>query len=171
MENKPMLVFIDTEFTGFESGARLISLGMVAEDDREFYVQSRDWALDDCSSFVLEVVLPLLSDDYLPLREAGAATKRWIESLGRETILVTDSIEWDGLMLTMAFEECGWPTNARARLGYLSFEAAPGTIFEKERVCRLLEGRREHHALDDAKVTKEAYFATCVAQPLWHPIF
>lgn len=171
MENKPILVFIDTEFTELEAGARLISLGMVAEDDREFYAQSRDWALDDCSPFVLEVVIPLLSEDFLPLREVGAAAKRWIESLKREAILVTDSIEWDGLMLTMAFKECGWPSNARARLGYLSVEGTPGTIFERERVRRLMEGLREHHALDDAKVAKKAYFATCVAQPLWHPIF
>lgn len=171
MTNKPMLVFIDTEYTGLEAGARLISLGMVAEDDREFYVQSRDWALDDCSPFVLEVVLPLLSEDFLPLIEAGAAAKRWIESLGRETILVTDSIEWDGLMLTLAFEGCGWPSNARARLGFLSVDGVPGSIYERERERRLLEGLREHHALDDAKVAKEAYFAMCDAQPLWRPSF
>ena len=171
MEGKRLLVFVDTEFTGLEVGARLISLGMVAEDGREFYIQSRDWALDDCSPFVLEVVLPLLSTDFLPLREAGASAKCWIEGLGCEVILATDSTEWDGLMLNMAFKECGWPSNARARLGFLSFGGTSGTIFEKERSRRFLEGLREHHALDDAKAAKEAYLATCRAQPLWCPSF
>lgn len=167
MDGKHMLVFVDTEFTGFEVGARLISLGMVAEDGREFYVQSRDWALDDCSPFVLEVVLPLLADDFLPLRAVGAEAKCWIEGLGCEAILATDSVEWDGLMLNLAFKECGWPSNAMARLGFLSFLGEPGTIFEEERTRRFQEGLREHHALDDAKAAKEAYFATRRVQPLW----
>lgn len=57
----PLNIFIDTEFTDFLN-PRLISLGLVAESGEEFYaelpVNPRE-----CSTFVQEVVLPLLYND------------------------------------------------------------------------------------------------------------
>ncbi|APW48615.1 hypothetical protein [Rhodoferax antarcticus] len=54
-----MLIFLDTEFTQFNS-PDLISMALVAEDGREFYAERDDYHRDDCSDFVRETVLPLL---------------------------------------------------------------------------------------------------------------
>lgn len=53
-----MRIFIDTEFTDFID-CHLMSLAMVAESGEEFYVEV-DFPEASCSSFVREVVIPLL---------------------------------------------------------------------------------------------------------------
>lgn len=56
-----MKLFLDTEFTDFpESECDLISIGLVAEDGREFYAELTDYRQEACSDFVKQVVLPLL---------------------------------------------------------------------------------------------------------------
>lgn len=54
-----MKIFLDTEFTDF-SNSQLISLGLVDENGREFYAESTSFNREDCSQFVIEIVLPLL---------------------------------------------------------------------------------------------------------------
>ena len=56
-----MRLFLDCEFTKLSAQAKLISLALVAEDGREFYVEVIDaWREEDCSEFVKEIVLPQL---------------------------------------------------------------------------------------------------------------
>lgn len=56
-----MYVFFDTEFTQLSHEAKLISIGMISEDGREFYAELSDtWRHDDCSEFVLREVPPPL---------------------------------------------------------------------------------------------------------------
>lgn len=52
------LLFLDTEFTCFQD-PQLISLGLVATSGEEFYAEV-PYAVDACSEFVRDVVLPLL---------------------------------------------------------------------------------------------------------------
>lgn len=54
-----MRIFLDTEFTDFID-CELISIGAVDENGREFYAEVTDFRRDACSSFVHEVVIPLL---------------------------------------------------------------------------------------------------------------
>ncbi|MCZ8132571.1 MAG: hypothetical protein O9284_14900 [Steroidobacteraceae bacterium] len=54
-----MPIFIDTEFTDLRA-PQLISLGLVAEDGREFYAERCDLPVDACTPFVERKVLPLL---------------------------------------------------------------------------------------------------------------
>ena len=50
-----------TEFTALHREAKLISIGLVAEDGRMFYAELSDtYLLKDCGDFAREVVLPLL---------------------------------------------------------------------------------------------------------------
>jgi hypothetical protein len=57
-----MKIFLDTEFTDFpESECDLISIGLVADDGREFYAELTDYRQEACSGFVREIVLPLLN--------------------------------------------------------------------------------------------------------------
>jgi hypothetical protein len=56
-----MRIFLDTEFTSLES-PKLISIGMVSEDGKEFYREFSDgWELVECTLFVIGWVLPWLS--------------------------------------------------------------------------------------------------------------
>lgn len=68
-----MRLFLDCEFTELNATAKLISLALVAEDAREFYVELLDtWHPDDCSDFVKEIVLPQLwgGDHSCPMLDA-----------------------------------------------------------------------------------------------------
>ncbi len=48
-----MRVFLDTEYTNISQPA-LISIGLVADDGREFYAELTDgWLACDCSPFVV----------------------------------------------------------------------------------------------------------------------
>ena len=56
-----MRIFLDTEFTDFnESECDLISIGLVADDGREFYAELTDYRQEVCTDFVREIVFPLL---------------------------------------------------------------------------------------------------------------
>jgi hypothetical protein len=98
-----MLVFLDTEFTAFVR-PDLISIGMVAEDGREFYGERTDYRNEDCSDFVRQTVLPLLC------RVPGAACSRpeltrrvrqWLEALPEPATIIFD-YERDWLLLAEA---------------------------------------------------------------------
>lgn len=56
--------FIDTEFaeTGGSSHPTidLISIGLVSDDDREYYAESSEFSLSNCNGWVIENVLPRL---------------------------------------------------------------------------------------------------------------
>lgn len=54
-------LFLDCEFSQLSAAAKLISLALVAENGREFYVELLDaWREEDCSDFVKEIVVPQL---------------------------------------------------------------------------------------------------------------
>lgn len=55
-----MNIFIDTEFTDFID-PQLISMGLVAASGEEFYVEA-PYFKPSCSTFVKEVVIPLLGE-------------------------------------------------------------------------------------------------------------
>lgn len=54
-----MLLFLDTEFTDF-TNPELISIGLVAEDGREFYAECSEFDRATCNAFVNTKVLPRL---------------------------------------------------------------------------------------------------------------
>lgn len=55
-----MRYFLDTEFVEDGRTIDLISLGLVAEDGREFYAVSKEFDLSNCHRFLWENVLPKL---------------------------------------------------------------------------------------------------------------
>lgn len=66
-----MRYFLDTEFS--ERGAHcpidLISIGIVSEDGREFYLESSEWLIEQVNPWVRENVLPHLKGKMVPLSE------------------------------------------------------------------------------------------------------
>lgn len=82
-----MKLFLDCEFTQLTTQAKLISLALVGQDGREFYVEVMDaWREEDCSEFVKEIVLPQLwGGEYaMPIMEGRSALLRFLATYDEE---------------------------------------------------------------------------------------
>ena len=112
-----MRLFLDCEFTQLSSAAKLISLALVAENGREFYVELLDgWREDNCSDFVKEIVLPQLwGGEYaMPMIEARKVLLQFLATYDKELEVVTDApiYDWE-LFCELAYNNGRWPRNAR----------------------------------------------------------
>ncbi|NAT61619.1 hypothetical protein CU666_28975, partial [Pseudomonas syringae pv. actinidifoliorum] len=93
-----MRLFLDSEFSQLSAQAKLISLALVGQDRREFYVEVVDsWREEDCSEFVKEIVLPQLwGGKYaMPIIEARAALLRFLATYDEQLEIVTDAPVYD----------------------------------------------------------------------------
>jgi len=108
-------IYLDCEFTELNATAKLISLALVAEDAREFYVELLDtWHHDDCSDFVKEIVLPQLWGDHHScfIFDARDRLLAFLRSLDCMITVVTDAPEYDWeLFCQLAYNEGKWPQN------------------------------------------------------------
>jgi hypothetical protein len=65
-----MKYFLDTEFIEEPNTIKLISIGIVSEDGREYYSVSAEWTMEDIKNtvekddFVLKNVFPYVKDDF-----------------------------------------------------------------------------------------------------------
>lgn len=156
-----MRIFFDTEFTDF-SAPRLISVGLVSEDGREFYVELTDgWLPEHCTEFVVDVVLPLLGDKSAPRMTrdvAGERLAQWLAGFdGPVTVIYDTETDWRLLsqilwpwqdVVAVEGVPLGWPGFAMARHHEDLLEA-------------LLQGDpRRHHALVDARALRESVLQT-----------
>lgn len=159
-----MIIFFDTEFTDLHPAAKLISIGLVSEDGREFYAELSDtYRLPDVSGFVREAVLPLLhgGDALLTMGELTLRLGNWLEDFEQPIRLATDSRTWDWPWVHKIFEIPGtWPTNLDGhplllnmnyQNNYKAFAPAIENAFAG--------GLRRHHALDDAKANRLGWIA------------
>ena len=139
-------LFLDTEFTSLSRHRRLISLALVDPAGPECYVElGEGWALEDCSEFVVQIVLPQLD---LPVRglsreEARTALLRFLDG-DAEAEIISDALAWD------------WPL----LLELLAPAPLPSGMVSRE-IRGLLAGLEEsqipHHALLDARLMAEQY--------------
>ena len=157
-----MLIFVDTEFTDFVQ-LDLISIGLVAEDGREFYAERTDYRREDCSDFVRSVVLPLLG------RVAGAACSRteltsrlraWFEALPERATLVFDYFsDWE--LLSDAFLGDDFdapPSNVGDKL-LLVEEIAGDPVYQRALNQNFTRDFPRHHALADARAMMAGHCA------------
>ena len=160
-----MRVFLDTEFTSFDE-PKLISLGLVTDTGQSWYAELADgWTIDDCTDFVLETVLPLLSSDTksrLTRRAAARALADWLVRVsgGAFPVIVFDAqFDWRllvGLLsendqgggVSMAPAPLSWPGSAMAYRCSNLLEACLGNHPQR------------HHALVDALALRGAVLQT-----------
>jgi hypothetical protein len=153
-----MNIFFDTEFTGLVSEPRLMSLGFVADDRRELYIELTDgWSESQCSPWVLQHVMPLLGGgERLTRREAVERLVGWLSAYDAPTLL-GDS-DWDTLLLAALLKEYGVAVDRLrvqqlalgARHQALAFEAAKKSYYEALNA-------KPHHALTDARAFRAAW--------------
>jgi hypothetical protein len=160
-----ILIFFDTEFSDLGIDPRLVSIGLVSEDDREFYAELSDtYHPKDCGVFTQEVVLPQLQggDARMTMDSLTLRLGNWIESFDQPVRLATDSLSWDWPWIQELFYIPGtWPENLDGKPASLYemidspfFERAVEQAFQNHVPCL-----RRHHALDDAKANRLAYLA------------
>jgi hypothetical protein len=75
-----MKYWIDTEFVERPCTIDMISVGLVAEDGREFYAESSevDWA--KASEWTLQTVRPQLDGNIMSREEIGYAVRRFVDA-------------------------------------------------------------------------------------------
>ena len=145
-----MRVFVDTEFTDFIE-CELISIGLVADDGREFYGECSDFSLDICSEFVRAAVLPMLErrpQSTFTRVGLGTALHEWLNGFSgfAERALCFDyGGDWELLCDLLDGPPDGW----RALHVGQALDAAALEAFYRE------NGRR-HHALTDARAMRFA---------------
>lgn len=158
-----MLIFFDTEFTDLHWEAKLISIGLVAEDGRTFYAELSDtYQHKDCGDFAREVVFPLLEggDVHMSWRELSLRLGNWIESFEQPVRLATDSLAWDWPWIEKLFKiPETWPESLHGKPEILLFDADASEQFNNALEQAFAYGLRQHQALDDAKANQMGWIA------------
>jgi hypothetical protein len=112
-----MRLFLDCEFTQLWAAAKPISLALVAENEREFYVELLDtWREEDCIEFVVDIVLPQLwGESYVrPITGARSALLEFLGAFDEVLEFVTDAPQYDWeLFCELAYDDGRWPGNVR----------------------------------------------------------
>lgn len=158
-------VFFDSEFTGFVSNPKLISIGFIDETgERTFYAELSDtWQLDDLGDFAREAVLPLLEGGamLMTMHTLNERLTTWLAAFGEPVKLATDSVYWDWPWIQSIFNTReAWPENLDGKplpltMNYLSQFDEFGPALEKA----FTGGLRRHHALDDARANRVGWLA------------
>jgi len=159
----PMRIFFDTEFTALHWDTKLISIGLVAEDERSFYAELSDtYQITDCAHFARDVVLPLLDGGEARMSWVDLSLRlgNWIEGFEHPVILSTDSLAWDWPWIQKLFAEPGtWPANLVPDPLLLTMNYLVDYDRFEETLERVFAGLRRHHALDDAKANRLGWIA------------
>jgi hypothetical protein len=161
-----MRYFLDTEF--LENGPSfpliLLSIGIVAENGREFYAVNADAPLELANDWVKANVLPHLGDMRVPIGQIGPSVQAFIKANGMKNFDGTPSIyerpefwgyyaDYDWVVFCQLFGTMmdlpkGWPMYCR----------------DIKQLCDSLgnpalpkQTSTEHNALADAKWNLEAY--------------
>lgn len=139
------MLFLDCEFTQLTAQAKLISLTLVAEDGRELYVELLDtWRVEDCSDFVVEIVLPQLwGGEYIKTAANARSELLGFLSIFDEILeVVTDAPQYDWeLLCDLLYKDGNWPSNVR------NFPTDATTVEAYKDGSAL-----PHHALLDARI-------------------
>lgn len=155
-------IYLDCELThlpayphadlpGQEPG--LVSIGCASEDDRIFYAENADLALERCNPWVIDNVIPLLDggDARMPYATIASSLKAWVEAFEDEVQMLTDAPYVDWPPVYDLFDKYGWPVNlVRTPLWLQIDDGVINDMFIND------SSKRRHHALDDAVMNKLA---------------
>ena len=155
-----MLIFFDTEFTELGVDPRLISIGLISEDDQTFYAELTDtYTQADCSHFAVEAVLPHLEGGKarVNMPELTMQLSKWLQAFKQPVTLACDSLAWDWMWMQEIFYSIEtWPPNLDGKPVILKFN---DEVFNAAVEAAFASGLRRHHALDDAKANRTGWLA------------
>lgn len=179
-----MKIFFDTEFTGLHKGTTLISIGLVSENNKQFYAELIDYDEKQCDDWIKEnVIKHLYKTDwnkrksiYVPnyhlgcKQEIGKVLENWFAQFN-EVELVSDVCHYDMVLLIDLFwYASNLPKNVCAACYDINqdismkYGISMREAFDKSREDILFQHYKEnkikgdkHNALYDAKVIREIY--------------
>ncbi len=177
-----MKIFFDTEFTGLHQATTLISIGCVAEDDREFYAEFTDYdrdQIDKISDRARDEVLGLVykSDKnwaYTDGAHTGRAGDRayiagelelWFASFG-EVQMVSDCLSYDWVLFCQLWGHAfNIPANVSPAprdinqdiANFLGIDEKSAFEVDRNKFCNLDDRSITHNAGWDARVIKACY--------------
>lgn len=168
-----MKVFFDTEFTGLHQQTTLISIGCVAENERQFYAEFTDYDQSQVDEWIVNNVLSHLQYanceieggyKYQGLRADSATVAKclrsWLESLGEPVEMWADCLAYDWVLFCQLF---GGAMNIPKCVYYIPFDIAAlmkvkGVDPDINRAeFAGMAGGAKHNALWDAEVIKVCY--------------
>ncbi len=148
-----MRIFLDTEFSerGSTYPIQLISIGMVAEDGREFYAENYECDWGACNEWVKANVLPHLNGPRLTLPTLAESIKAFVGADKPEFWGYYADYDW--VVFCQIFGDMvdlpkGWPMYCRdikQRCDELGNPQLPK------------QESAEHNALNDARWNRQAY--------------
>lgn len=181
-----MNLFIDFEFTGLHQNTKPISLGIVAEDGREFYAEFADVDLTNLDDWLVENVVANTLYLRLDNKRISMPQNHYVGTT-REVLLYLvpwlrqfDYIEiWGDCMAydwVLFCELFGGALNLPKNIYYIPFDictalkdcnidpdidrnafAAEGSLSRDNRCIVLGKSISSHNALVDARVTRDCY--------------
>lgn len=148
-----MRFWFDTEFVEDGRTIDLISIGVVAEDGREFYAENSECDFDRACPWVRENVLPHLDEGSLRRSPRKAIAQKLIEFMGDQPEIWAYYADYDWVVLCQLFGRMvdlpkGWPMYCRDVKQLCDDMGNPALPRKSD---------TEHHALADALWTKEAW--------------
>jgi len=153
----PFRIFVDTEFTDLLD-CELLSIGLVAEDGREFYAERSDVDLERCGDFARVAVLPQLRQDgseAFTEEELGSRVREWLaqfQPVAPVLISVDHPVDWELCSyLVRDPESLVMPTWVKGQ----SIRGAIDPLLIE--LYWTQHGRRSHHALHDARANRFAF--------------
>lgn len=158
-----MKIFFDTEFTGLHQNTNLISIGIVAEDGREFYAEISDYNNRYISVWVKEnVINNLTGKNVIKQAELKDKLTRWLEQYD-EVEVWSDCLAYDWVLFCQIWGGAGFvPRN----VSYIPFDictmmklnGVDPDINREEYVGKeKFRKARKHNAMHDARVIKACY--------------
>lgn len=179
-----MKIFFDTEFTGLHQNTTLVSIGLIAEDNRTFYAELTDYNKEQCDDWINENVIStlLLSDTekrksvYIPNYHVGTkddvskALENWLSQFNTVE-LVSDVCHYDMVLFIDLFGGAfDIPKNVSPCCHDINqdianyYKISNAEAFDKSREDILYSKYKDnvisgdkHNALYDAKVIREIY--------------
>jgi len=155
-----MRVYFDTEFTGLHKNTTLISIGMVAEDGQELYLELDDYDRSQVDEWLKENVIVHLrgGDCLVGTKVAARRIKEWLSQFESVEIW-SDCLAYDWVLFNNLF---GHAFNIPQNVYYIPFDIC--TLFKIKgidpdinRELFTATAGMKHNALHDARVIKHCY--------------
>jgi hypothetical protein len=147
-----MKYWIDTEFIEQPCSIDLISLGLVAEDGREFYAESSEVDWSKASQWTLQTIRPQLDGKAMPREQIGYAVREFTDG-DEQPVFWGYFPAYDWILFTWLF---GSMTELPFHYPQLCLDIEQWSI-ELGGVALPPQTGARHHALADARWTKTAW--------------
>lgn len=154
-----MRIFFDTEFTGLHKNTTLMSIGLVADDGREFYAELDDYDQSQVNEWIkLNVLDNFTNQGSINQTMLKGELIDWLEPYDKVEMW-SDCLAYDWVLFNDIF---GGAFDLPSKIYYIPFDLC--TLFKIKGIdpdvnreeFAGIEGKK-HNALHDAKVIKACY--------------